>query len=293
MITFSHMTRSSRFPVSTVLAFAVFCLLGFFPAETRAEEKVVQIRLKNRHAGDILPMAKPLISPQGHISADQRSNSLIVIDNPEAIARVRRLVQEVDQEVPRLKIRVRYESTDSDQAADAGASARIKTGDTTIEAGREKRDDTGIEADIQAGRKQAQRQSEYVLRVRSGSIAYLESGYDVPHRDRWRDLSRRYGYVSEGVVFRRVTSGYHIRPVLTGDQVRIEIVPRISYLDNRGRDQNIQFAQAATTLFAPLDRWVDIGSVLGGHREIDRQILADSRHASDNRLSMHLMVTID
>jgi hypothetical protein len=78
-----------------------------------------------------------------------------------------------------------------------------------------------------------------------------------------------------------------------GRQVRIEIVPRINYRDNRGRDQNIRFAQAATTLFAPLDTWVDIGGVLGGQREIDRQILSDSRHASDHRLTMRLLVSVD
>ncbi len=286
-------TRINRDPKQPFLALALVLLICLLTVEAGAHEEVVQIRLKNRYAGEILPMAAPLVSPGGHISADTRSNSLIVIDNPAVIARIRRLVEELDHEVPLLKIRVRYECAESDQTADACASARVESGDTAIAVGSQRSDDSGIEADVQAGRRQAQRQSEYILRVRSGGIAYLESGYDVPHRDRWSDLSRRYGYIPKGVVFRRVTSGYHIRPVLMGDQVRIEIVPRISYLDNRGRDQNIQFTQAATTLFAPLDTWVDIGGVLGGQREIDRQILSDSRHASDDRLTMRLLVTID
>ena len=289
---FANTHINSR-PVRPLMAFALFFLVAFFSMEAGAREEVVQIRLENRQAGEILPMAQPLLSPRGHISADQRSNSLIVIDNPAVIAMIRRLVQEVDQEVPLLKIRVRYESADADQAAGASASARAQTGDTAVEVGREKLEDNGLEADIQAGRRQALRQSEYILRVRSGSVAYLESGYDVPHRERWRELSHRYGYIPEGVVFRRVTSGYRIRPVLMGRQVRIEIVPRINYRDNRGRDQNIRFAQAATILFAPLDTWVDIGGVLGGQREIDRQILSDSRHASDHRLTMRLLVSVD
>ncbi len=293
MKTTASKTRVNRYPAQSPLAFALFSLICFLAVKAGAQDEIVQIRLKNRHAGEILPMAAPLVSPNGHISADTRSNSLIVIDQPAVIARVRRLVEELDHEVPLLKIRVRYESAELEETADARASARIESGDTTVAVGSQKSDDSGIEADIQAGRKQAQRQSEYMLRVRSGGIAYLESGYDVPHRDRWSALSRRYGYIPEGVVFRRVTSGYHIRPVLMGDQVRIEIVPRINYLDNRGRDQNIQFSQAATTLFAPLDTWVDIGGVLGGQREIDRQILSDSRHASDDRLTMRLLVTID
>lgn len=274
-------------------AIALLCWLSSPDAIALAQEEVVQIRLKNRQVGEILPMAKPLVSSKGFISADQRSNSLIVIDNPVAIANIRRLVEELDQEVPLLKIRVRYENADSDQSRGAGASLEAKTGDTTVAVGKDRPDETGIEADLEASHDRIHRQSEYIIRVRSGSIAFIESGYDVPARKRWQELSHRYGYIPDSVVFQRVASGYDVRPVLMGDQVQIEIIPRINYFDNRGRDQKILFAQAATTLFAPLDTWVDIGGLLGGHREVNRQILSDSRIASDGSLTMRLMVTID
>lgn len=278
----------------TFLAILLICALGSGNISVaHAQEEVVQIRLTNRHVSEILPITKPLVSPGGFISADQRSNSLIIIDNPVAIARIRRLVQELDQAVPRLKIRVRYESADSSSESEASASARVKAGDATIEAGQPPARGEGVDVAASEGHGQTQYQSEYVIRVRSGSIAYIETGYDVPQRERWRQLSHQYGYIPETVVFQRVASGFNIRPVLMNDQVRIEIIPRINYFDNRGRDQKIFFAEAATTLFAPLDEWVDIGGVMGGHREINRQILSDSRHATDNRLTMRLMVTID
>ncbi len=275
---------------------AAMALLGWFSipaAIAMAQEEVVQIRLKHRHVAEILPMAEPLLSSKGFISADQRTNSLIVIDSPVAIANIRRLVRELDQEVPLLKIRVRYENSDSDQAREAGASLRAKTGNTTVEVGKDDSNDAGVEADLKESRGRVQRQSEYMIRVRSGSIAFIESGYDVPDRNRWQELSRRYGYISDSAVFQRVASGYNVRPVLMGDQVRIEIIPRINYSDNRGRNQKILFAQAATTLFAPLDTWVDIGGLMGGHREVNRQILSDSRFASDGSLTMRLLVTVD
>jgi type II secretory pathway component GspD/PulD (secretin) len=278
---------------AVLLAIAALVAWAAHPPDLRAQEKVVQIRLSHRHVSEILPLTKPLVSPGGFISADQRTNSLIIIDNPTVIARIRHLVQELDQAVPLLKIRVRYENTEVETQHDASASAQVESGNTTVAVGKQPRAEEGVEAELNAGRGKIQRQSEYVIRVRSGSTAYIETGYDVPHRERWQALSHRYGYVPETVVFQRVGSGYNIRPVLVGDQVRIEIVPRINYFDNRGRDQKIQFAEAATTLFAPLGDWVDIGGVLGGHREINRQILSDSQHTADNRLTMRLMVTID
>ena len=258
-----------------------------------AQETVEQIRLHNRHVSEILPAARPLVSPNGFISADQRSNSLIVVDHPAAIARIRNLVHKLDQAVPRLKILVRYENADVAEEHTAHAAAAAEAGRTRVTVGDDRVEEEGLDTTISEGHRRGQRQSEYMIRVRSGNTAYIEAGYDVPQRERWQDLSRRYGHIPDTVVFRRVASGYDIRPVLLGDQVRIEIYPRISYLDNRGRDQKIHFARAATTIFAPLGEWVDIGGVMGGKREVNRQILADSRHAAGKHLSMRLRVTID
>lgn len=258
-----------------------------------AQETVEQIRLRNRHVSEILPAARPLVSPNGFISADQRSNSLIVVDNPAAIARIRKLVHKLDQAVPRLKIIVRYENANAAEEREARAAAAVETDRTRVAIGDDRGKEEGLDAEISEGRRQGQRQSEYMIRVRSGSTAYIEAGYDVPQRERWQDLSRRYGHIPERVVFRRVASGYDIRPVLLDDQVRIEILPRISYFDDRGRNQKIHFTQAATTIFAPLGEWVDIGGVMGGKREVNRQILADSQHAAGKDLTMRLKVTID
>jgi hypothetical protein len=275
------------------LSIALIIRAAVAPLNVVAQEEVVQIRLANRHVDEMLPAAKPLLSSGGFISADQRSNSLIVIDNPDAIARIQRLVQELDQEMPLLIIRVQYANAASNHENEASAAARVEDGKITAEIGREPVRDEGVDIDAYTGRTTSQRQSEYLIRVRSGGSAYIEVGYDVPHRMRWQELSQRYGYVPETVVFQRVASGYNVRPVLAGDQVQIEIVPRINYFDNRGRDQNIHFAEAATALVVPLDKWIDISGVMGGHREVNRQILADSRHAADRGLTMRLMVSID
>jgi hypothetical protein len=275
------------------LAIAIICAIVFFTPFAAAQEQVVQIRLTHRQVADVLPAAEPLVSPGGFISADRRTNSLIVIDNPDAIARIQRLVQELDREVALLKIRVQYANVRTSEKRQPEPSPPDKPPDTAATLGNELIQDGSRETNPSEGHTQKQRLSEYVIRVRSGSVAYIEAGYDVPQRQRWQQLSHRYGYVPATAVFQKVASGYNVRPVLTGDQVQIDITPRINYFDHRGRNQKIYFMEAATTLFAPLGEWVDIGGVMGGHREINRQILADSRHKADQGLTMRLMVTID
>ncbi len=289
----AHQTNATGGKICRLPLLIGFLVWAVFSHQATAQETVAQIRLHNRHVSEVLPAARPLVSPNGFISADRRSNSLIVVDNPAAIARIRNLVQKLDQAVPRLKIRVRYENATSAEDRENRAAAAVETGRTRVAVGDDDGKAEGFDTEIAEGRRQGQRQSEYVIRVRSGSTAYIEAGYDVPQRERWRDLSRRYGHIPETVVFRRVASGYDIRPVLLDDQVRIEILPRISYWDDRGRDRKIHFAQAATIIFAPLGEWVDIGGVMGGKREVNRQILADSQHATGKRLTMRLKVTID
>ena len=275
------------------LAIVIICAIVLGNPFAAAQEQVVQIRLTHRQVADVLPAAEPLVSPSGFISADQRTNSLIVIDNPDTIARIQRLVEELDREVALLKIRVQYANSYTTETRQTEPAPRDKAPEAAETIDNEHLPDGSRETNLSEGHTQKQRLSEYVIRVRSGSIAYIEAGYDVPHRKRWQQLSHRYGYVPPTTVFQKVASGYNVRPVLTGDQVQIEITPRINYFDNRGRDQKIFFIEAATTLFAPLGEWVDIGGVMGGHREINRQILADSRHMADQGLTMRLMVTID
>jgi len=267
----------------------LFALLaaGVFPAAVA--EEVAQIRIAHRDVTEILSIVQPLVGQYGFISADVPSNSLIVIDQPAVVERIRALVSRIDQPVPQLKIRVQYGYDDTRQSRSGSVEGQMDVGDATIGVG--EKASQGIEAEIASGGGQRQSRGDYIVMVRSGSSAYIRSGYDVPYPERWLRLSRKYGHIKHAVTFKRVNTGYDVRPVLVGEMVQIEITPRISYLNRNGLMRPIRFAEAATRLNVPLGRWVEIAGTNDETQEVYSQILGAGHTSDDAHLSMRLMVT--
>lgn len=263
--------------------------VGYLGGIARASEEVVQIRIVHRDANDMLTIVQPLISQYGFISADTASNSLIVIDQTANVRRIQQLVSQIDQPVPQLKIYVQYgrQETNTDQSV--ATRGKIEIGDATVAVGNKKKE--GIDVELSADESQRRDKGEYTVIVRSGSTAYISSGYDVPYPERWARLSHKHGHIQRPVVFKKVDTGYDVRPVLVGNNVQIEITPHISYIDPRGLRQPIRFAEAATRLNVPLNQWVEIAGTSDSTQEINRQILGGGRASSDSKLSMRLMVT--
>jgi type II secretory pathway component HofQ len=257
--------------------------------DAQSSEEVTQIRITHRDVNEMLTIVKPLVSQYGFISADVPSNSLIVIDNPAHIKRIRELVARIDQPVPQLKIRVQYGFRNTKREQAVSARGKVEIGDATIGVGKKK--DEGVDIDLSSDERQRQHNSEYTVMVRSGSTAYISSGYDVPYPERWSRLSRKHGHIRRPVTFKKVDTGYDIRPVLVGNNVQIEIMPHISYLDPRGLRKPIRFAEAATQLVVPLGQWVEITGTTARQQEINREILGAGTASGEDELSMRLMVT--
>ena len=74
----------AAFPVKSML---VFFLAGLVVAAS-VDAAVEVISLNYRSAPEVLPLVKSMLSPEGRISADERTNSLIIVDSEEAIARI-------------------------------------------------------------------------------------------------------------------------------------------------------------------------------------------------------------
>ena len=267
----------------------IFAMAGLCSTATATEEKVAQIRIVHRDVSEMLTMVKPLVSKYGFISADVPTNSLIVIDHPAYVDRIAEFVARIDQPVPQLKIRVQYGYRDADKEQSVQTRGKIEAGDATINVGKKK--DEGVDIDLKSDERQRTHDSEYTITVRSGSTAYISSGYDVPYPERWAHLSHKHGHISRTVTFKKVDTGYDIRPVLMGNNVQIEITPHISYSDPRGLRQPIRFAEASTRLIVPLGKWVEIAGTTASQQEINREILSRGRTENENQLTMRLLVT--
>ena len=139
--------------------------------------------------------------------------------------------------------------------------------------------------------RQKSNESEYFINVMSGSWAYILVGKEIAYTEYWGDLCRRYGRgCAQGVVFRRIESGMDVKPIIMGNRADIEIVPRISGMDPKGREDIIRFTAASTHLSAPLGEWVTIGGTSSTSNEVMKALLERGSAGRSSALSISMMV---
>ena len=81
----------------------IFILLLFTFADiSQAEVEIFKIQF--RLASEVLPMIEPLLSPEGRVSVDRRTNSILVSDSPEAISKIRSFLTDLDKPLKQIRL---------------------------------------------------------------------------------------------------------------------------------------------------------------------------------------------
>jgi hypothetical protein len=87
-----------------------------------------------------------------------------------------------------------------------------------------------------------------------------------------------------------VETGFDVRPIIQGNQVDIEIVPRISAAGRRSEGGIIRFAEAATRITVPLGQWTPIGDTGQATNEAVSAILSTAKRSQHQALTMSVLV---
>jgi type II secretory pathway component HofQ len=246
------------------------------------------IKVEHRLAEEVLPLVEPMLSPTGKALADRHTNSLVVVDTPEAIDRIRRFLAGSDSPGRPVTVRVRFGQTSSSGGYSAAVAGQISGDNARVRVGNRKTD--GVSARLQGHQRRGRERSEYFVTVQSGGIAYIWAGKEVPYTQYWADTCRRYGGLAKTVTFKTVETGFDVQPVVTGNRAHIKITPRISSTAQDGRQQVVRFAEAATQVTAPLGQWVEIGGGSDSGGDVHHAILATGGSRRDSSLSIALRV---
>jgi Bacterial type II/III secretion system short domain len=268
----------------------IVLLLSFFLTTGQSLGKTTVIRVEYRWAAEVVPVVKHFLSPDGIVTVDERTNSLIITDREDVIANIHNFLTTFDTPAKRVRIRMRLNeektSRDSELSAGGGVSGnhwRIAVGDSEYE---------GIEIKVKEDRIEGKQSQEYMVQTTSGQKAYIVTGTKIPYRQRWRDYCNRYGGCTKTVMFHTADTGMEITAVIAGDHANIEITPRISRFDSDDPRGIIYFAGAATRITVPLGQWVSIGGADRKSNEVLREILGGGSAEANESLSMSIMVEI-
>jgi len=277
-----------RFNKRSILRFFCYLLFSITVLSDVCLAETVRIPIKYRVASEVLPLVKGLLSPTGEAVVDEMTNSLFITDNEKTIQKIRAFLPEVDVMGRQVRIRVKFQEIHLAGDRSLSAEGSVSGNGWKVSKDRSKQGDFTIDVRNESSLKH--RSSESFVSVISGSAAYIVAGEDIPYRERWIYLSRRYAKLVDTVVFRRVETGFDVRPVVAGNIAHIDITPRISYVSSEGEEGTIHFTSTQTRLSVPLGQWVSIGGTSGKENEVLNAILESGSGDRNSSLSISLLV---
>ena len=274
--------KGSWLIVSCVLFLALACLVGVSLAA-----EVAVIKVNYRSAAEILPQVQNLLTPEGKASVDTRTNSLIVVDTKESLTKIQAFVSSMDQPVEQVKVRFRFQEQGVSTNRGVGASGTVSGEHGSVTMGGDRREGVHVRAQDRVVNRRGN--TESFISVMSGSSAYLWVGKEVPFTEQWVYFTHHYAHIVETVNFQRVETGFEVLPIVAGNNVQIEIIPRISSFEH-GERGVVRFTEASTTVTVPKGQWVTFGGTSEQSNEVFRDILSYGSSSTNSTLSLSLMV---
>ena len=92
------------------------------------------------------------------------------------------------------------------------------------------------------------------------------------------------------MAYRRIETGFDVKPVIHETLAEVEIVPRISEPGAGGRGDAVRFSEAATRTVVPLGQWIVIGGADQSASEVVRAILGTGASRQSSGMSIQMMI---
>jgi len=278
------MISKKKFSSRYFLFFGLVPALILFYGVLSANEVAV-IKVQHRRAAELVPVVQTMLSAGGSVTVSQRVNSLVVVDNAEAIRRVYAYLERFDKPVEQVRIHVRFNTAGSDEERAIAARGRYSKDKISVAVGRKKKD--GVDISAQDRRHRRSSTSSAFVVAMSGSPAFIRAGKEIPYRE-GSAFFRRHAPGGATVAWQTAESGFEVTPIVAGDNVHLKIVPRIAYDDRK--DAVIRFFEARTELTTSFGQWVEIGGTTDQQNEIVREILSQRMGGGNSVNSISIMV---
>lgn len=265
-----------------LLILMLFCTTAF------AETEFKIFTLQHRFASDLLPFIDPMVGPNGTTNAID--NQLIVRASPERMQEIEALVAKLDAAKVNRKITVSTSNNSQTQREQVEASGSTKIGKVTVSNDRRAQNSNKPNSgrvDIENSSSNTRQSSNQFINVLDGERAFIRVGQLVPFSQEWVTITRRYIQVDRFTDWREVTTGFAVRPRTIGNQVELEITPRIAKLNNQGY---IDFEELTTVIRTSLGNWVDIGGTMQQNDEVSRKILGYQNSSGQQNSTLSVKV---
>jgi type II secretory pathway component GspD/PulD (secretin) len=274
--------------ITAIKCLQSICFLVFLqlPINAQAATDFKIIDLQHRFAEDILPIIQPIVGNDGAVTGMQ--NHLIIRASPEKMIEIEQIISTLDVERQNLKITVSHQNNLQNSDDSIAVDGRKRIGNITIGTRKYPRNaPDGVQLDIENRQSNIRSNGNQFINVMDGERAYIKVGQSVPYTQEWLTLTRRYVSVKKTTEFVDISTGFSVRPRTIGNQIEIEITPRIAQLN---QNKYIDFEELSTIIRVNRGEWVDLGSTMQQKDEVSRAILSKNNNEQSqiNALSIRV-----
>ena len=220
-------------PSLRVLALILLALTSAAFGQDVPETRIFQ--LNNRLAEATIEMVRPLLSPTGTVMAETRLQKLIVRDTPAKLAEVEKLLAEIDQPAPQVRIFVAMSGVSPGQGHNVGLTVQGNVKHPVVD------------LTAQSGSGIVSVDSTQNLLVMSGERGIITMARDLVTVDPYYQFATRHGLLAPGLIVQSVSTGFAVEPVVVGDVVRLTITPWLGFVGPNGR-ADVMVDEASSTV---------------------------------------------
>ncbi len=217
-------------------ALLFFLMVGLGSGIAHAQELTTRVfQLNNRLAEATVEMVRPLLSAQGTVMAETRLQKLIVRDSEANLQEIGRLLEQIDQPAPQVRIFVAMSGVSPyrGHAVGVGVSGSLR------------HPNAGVIAQASSGSSAVDSQQNLV--VMSGERGIITMARDMVTVDPYLQFAHGQGLLPPTYLVQSVSTGFAVEPIIVGDVVRLRITPWMGFVGPSGRAE-VMVDQASTTV---------------------------------------------
>jgi len=246
------------------------------------------ITLQHHFAEDLLPAIQPLVGSEGVVTGMQYQ--LIIRTSPEKMAEIEQIVATLDVARQNLKITVSRRNNLQTEHEDVTVNGRKRVANMDI--GTNKYVNDSVQIALENNQNNSRSSSNQLINVVDGERAFIRVGQSAPFTQEWVTMTRQYinapdVRVQQSTKFVDIATGFAVRPRNIGNQVELEITPRIAQLNQSGF---IDFEELSTVVHVNRGEWLDLGGLMQQKDDVSRAILSkqSSNQLQSNQLSIRV-----
>ncbi|MDX1914820.1 MAG: secretin N-terminal domain-containing protein [Methylophilus sp.] len=243
------------------------------------------ITLQHRFANDLLPIITPLVGENG--TATGINNQLIIRADASHMQEIENLISQLDTARVNRKITIRSDQNTQSYESAVEAQANIQRGKIIINS-TPQHSNNSIQINTENNQSNHKNATQQFVNVLDGERAFIYVGEMVPYTQDWIILTQQHFHTYSTTHWREISTGFSVRPRTIGNQVELEITPRIA---RRNSNEFIDFEELSTTVQIALGDWIDIGNLMQQKDDVSQKIL--SLRTSNYETRQALKVKVD